>query len=481
MDKIAQERSRLNKLREKLNLRGLALESAPFASPEFKQLMDDLRITDDRARAIALGQPVGEAAAPEDGLSLKTLLAKAQKNFNRREYMSSLADLGLFHEKLHEISKSLKLFHVSIDAIHEKFLIEGLDDETKESLRKLKKRMASKEEELIKEAGILDFLAKIYQNRSSALKSWEARYPNQVKKIKTSLSSLIQKAKSVFNNLISRFKEMGTARATRKVDSFDEAIKKVIKLYDEYNAKFVEVYAGVKSFMDKIEEKQEEIAESISEPSAKNAPISQVTNIPSTKRYPIEEPKVPSLPSEEDPLADLHISYEKPKSELQFEQGIPVAKPLSPAEIAQFSAQRSQKAQTLVPQFMTTFKPIKNDQEFLSQKPKSNVPPPTLIPELMEKEKISSEPELPSTEKDNPATKQYNQMINSDRQKEQNTIRTGKVPIAHNEFIETLESMGSESPIILKSYIAKYAKSIKNSDVEIYNKLVNIYNAIKNE
>ena len=50
---------------------------------------------------------------------------------------------------------------------------------------------------------------------------------------------------------------------------------------------------------------------------------------------------------------------------------------------------------------------------------------------------------------------------------------------AHFRFIESLESLANEHPIVLANYILKYAKSIEKTDSESYDKLIDIVKSIK--
>src|SRR6185436_11240322 len=193
MQKTAQKRSLLNKLREMTNVSGIAAEK--FFNPEFEDVMNRLRDeTDDPVRAIVTGQQIGEAEAPGDGLSLKSLLSSAKSNLNRREYMKSVADLGRFHKKMHDVVKILSGFRATLDSVHEKFLFKDLDDESKEHLHDLHNRFAPKaasrnQEYFLKQANILDFFANIGTERGRALSAWEKRYPKQVAQLKKSSAS----------------------------------------------------------------------------------------------------------------------------------------------------------------------------------------------------------------------------------------------------------------------------------------------------
>jgi hypothetical protein len=256
MQKTAQRRGILNKLREKTNLGGIAAEN--FFTPEFRELMDQLRDgTDDPVRAILSGTQIGNASPPDDAISLKDLLKDTKSAINRREYMKAVANLGRFHKKLFEATKILSGFKTNVDGIHEKFLFEGLDDDSKKHLHDLKGRIGTKaastdQKYFIKEANIMDFFANIGTERGRALAAWEKRYPKQVGKLKNDTISMLKRSESLMTNVLSILKDMATARATRNVDKYLLGADKIVKLYSSYDIGFKEYYnANVKGFLEK--------------------------------------------------------------------------------------------------------------------------------------------------------------------------------------------------------------------------------------
>lgn len=256
MQKTAQRRGILNKLREKTNLGGIAAEK--FFTPEFSELMNQLREgTDDPVRAILSGTQIGNASAPDDAISLKDLLKDTKSAINRREYMKAVANLGRFHKKLYDATKILSGFKANVDSIHEKFLFEGLDDDSKKHLTDLQGRINAKEASynqkyFIKEANIMDFFANIGTERGRALAAWEKRYPKQVGKLKNDTTSMLRRSESLMTNVLSTLKDMATARATRNVDKYLLGADKIVKLYAGYDVAFKEYYnANVKGFLEK--------------------------------------------------------------------------------------------------------------------------------------------------------------------------------------------------------------------------------------
>ena len=161
MDKTAQKRGPLTKLRENVfNPTGIAAEK--FFNPEFKKVLKDLREKDDQIRAIVTGEKIGDAEAPSDPTPMKALLKSAKSNFNRREYMSAIAELGRFHKKIFDIVQIINKLNANVDEVHHEFLYKDLSDESKQHLQDLKTRFAEAQQNaLIKEASIMDFFYNI--------------------------------------------------------------------------------------------------------------------------------------------------------------------------------------------------------------------------------------------------------------------------------------------------------------------------------
>src|ERR1700677_4593204 len=142
MQKTAQKRSVINKLREMTNVSGLAAEN--FFNPQFKEVMENLREIDANIRAIATGQEI-DGADPDpgntgDSRSLKDLLKSAKSNFNRREYMTAVAELGNFHKKFFDINQQIGKLHNKVNEVHHQFLFQDLDEDRKKQLHDLKNR-----------------------------------------------------------------------------------------------------------------------------------------------------------------------------------------------------------------------------------------------------------------------------------------------------------------------------------------------------
>lgn len=235
MLKIAQRRGILNQLREKVNMPGAYLEG--FFKPELDRVMVALKELDDRVRAELSGKPIG-SAAPQIAQSAKEILKSAKQNFNRREYMSGVSDLGLFHKKMFDVSEDIKRFFVDVNKIHHKFLFEGVNDDKLNQLRQHMERKSSFDmsEHLVKEAGIMDFFYNIGTKRGRGLAAWEKKYPKEVKELRDGGNSLVNQAEVLLANTLGRLKEMATARAVRRPDDYMDAANKIKAEFDKFDS-----------------------------------------------------------------------------------------------------------------------------------------------------------------------------------------------------------------------------------------------------
>src|ERR1700722_8619283 len=119
MQKIAQRRGILNKLREMTNVSGVAAEK--FFNPQFQEVMENLRQVDDNIRSIVSGQSIDSGDPGKDPTSLKKLIQSAKSNLNRREYMTAVAELGRFHKKLFDMITEIGNLHSKVDEVHHQF------------------------------------------------------------------------------------------------------------------------------------------------------------------------------------------------------------------------------------------------------------------------------------------------------------------------------------------------------------------------
>jgi len=245
MDKFAQSKRQtgrgiLNELRERVNMPGAYLEG--FFKPELDRVMTSLKILDDKIRSVLTGQKIGGADVPSDGKSAKDILKTARTNFNRREYMAGVADLGLFHKKMFDISTDINKFFVDVNKIHHKFLFEGLDDKYKGHLEDFRKHMDTAQKKadaesryFIKEAGIMDFFVNIGTKRGRGLAAWEKKYPKQTKDLRDGGARLLDESQKLLDNTIVSLKQMATARATRRPDEYMDIANKIKADFDKFD------------------------------------------------------------------------------------------------------------------------------------------------------------------------------------------------------------------------------------------------------
>lgn len=243
MDKFSQSKRQtgrgiLNEIREMVNIPGSYVEG--FFKPELDRVMNALKGLDDRIRSQLTGKKIGTAEAPQNPMSAKDLLKSARSNFNRREYMAGIADLGVFHKKMYDISQDINRFYVDVNKIHNKFLFEGLDESQKEKFKQLREHMENRasdstSEYFIKEAGVMDFFHNIGTERGRSLMAWEKKYPKQTKELREGGLRLIESAEGMLANVISALKEMATARAIRRPDDYMEAAQKIKKEFDRFD------------------------------------------------------------------------------------------------------------------------------------------------------------------------------------------------------------------------------------------------------
>lgn len=290
MDKFAQERSIFNKIREKINQPASMVEG--FFKPELDRIMTDLRLADDNIRSVLVGSKVGKPDVEiTAGRSIKDLLKSARSNFNRREYMTGVADLGEFHKRLFDAVKLIDKLDLSVNQIHHNFLFKSLSPKQRENIRGLQEYMKSasdavNEPYFIKEAGIMDFFHNIGTRRGWSLAAWEKKYPKVVKDLRDGGLKLLDIAEATKDNVLALLKEMAAARATRKVDDYMDAAKKIKYEYAKFDGGdkgFRAYYHNiVLPYLKKQEELEKEEAKKAPPPDVKSDPkaVAPTTSVP---------------------------------------------------------------------------------------------------------------------------------------------------------------------------------------------------------
>lgn len=236
MNKIAQRRGLLNKIREKANLGGKLVEKF---SPEFGRLMDTLREVDEDVR--------------EGALDLKDMLKAGRSNFNRSEYMTTISYLGRFHERMELVRWQFMKLLTDMKNSHNEFLFNDLDQEHKDYLFdklpnkfKPKPKLAS-----IKEAGVADWWHNLTNDRGRSLKAWEKRFPKTAKELRRSTERMLDRSESFLTLTLSTLKTLATLRATRKLEEYAKQAELWNTKFNAYDQTFAQYFNTiVKPFVD---------------------------------------------------------------------------------------------------------------------------------------------------------------------------------------------------------------------------------------
>jgi hypothetical protein len=255
MDKSAQNRGPLNEIREKMNMPAKYLEG--FFRPAIERVLKALSKLDDKIRANLTGQEIGTAVAPEDRTSIKDIVKKARTNFNRREYIAGFTDLAHFDKKMSEVATAITEFQkIDLDSIHAQFLFHDLPKDYADKLQNTRqymegKKEASRQEALIKEAGLIDFIMNLSTKRGRSLLAWEKKYPQRTKAVRENGAALVEHAQSLLEATLSNLKEMATFRATRRPDEYTKSAQKIVEGYNKFDKAFRSYYAkDIKPFLD---------------------------------------------------------------------------------------------------------------------------------------------------------------------------------------------------------------------------------------
>lgn len=426
MQKTAQKRSLINKLREFTDIGGKAAETDwvlnPVYDSELKKTMDDLREkTDDPIRAIVSGEQIDTAPAPDDGLSLKAVLKNAQSAINRRQYMVAAANIGKFHRKVELINDILVLFKGNLDKIHTQFKRAPLSESDLKELQETRARI-KKIKELNKKANIFaDWYHNITTDQGKALAFWEKRYPNKVKSLKTDTDNLLKASESLLKTIISTMGTLGKYRANRQPDLYIEESRKITSSFSKYNNVF-DAYAD--KHMDFLEKMEQETPKEVKQDISKTMPGS--TSIPGNGPG-----TVPAKP--------LTVNY----------PNAPVgAAPIPPT----VHDSTLQKAPPSNPQ-VTSIDP---KTQIMPSGPITKIPSGK-DPGVAKEPETSRDASPPIDSENGPVTMRSN---------------------THKEFYDSLQSLANAPSYVLSAYICKYAKSIQSTDTDTAIKLFKIANSL---
>lgn len=476
MQKFAQKRSLMNRLREKTNISGGFAEK--YFDPELLKVMNSLRKADNDIRSIALGKQVENGDPGSSNSSLKNLIKSAKSKLNRRLYMETVSELGEFHKKCAEINSVILGFKIDLNKVHQMFLFKKLPDEGKKKLKELHEKFAYYEFRMSKLAGIADFFSNL-SSAGLARAAWEARYPKKVGELKNACLTILSASQSLYDDLIKSLDEMAAARAERQPDNFEKAILQFSKNYVKYDLLFKDLYNKVLRPL--INDSEIFIENKIEE--AKDAGT--------FKQPDVKGQQLPAVP-------DLEVREQSSRAPSDFRGQFPAAAKIDSEPVAKLPSQH-----TVSKDISVNIMPSEREAELPSQP----VTKPVQSPQTMRSpimEGVNVRPNLPlvkevqvenapSTIKDPSILDAHLRRIkelslnpdNSNRNPLVTQVSPGDTnyqtlkPSAHSKFLNSLESFSGESSLILSSYIRKYAKAIQESDPESSIKLFQIVNSIK--
>lgn len=420
MEKTSQKRSVLNRIREMTNVSGIAAEK--YFNPQFEEVMNNLRSVDANIRSIAAGKSLDNGDPGSDPVALKDLLKSAKSNLNRREFMTSVADLGRFHKKVAEIVSELTTLQNKVDEVHHQFLFQDLGDEHVKELQNLKSRWASEEKRrIVKEASIMDFFHNILSDRGRALSFYEKRYDKQVKPLRSATVNILLQSEKVLNNILSVLKEMATARATRSPDKYISAAGKIEKVYRNYDQSFKAYYSDkIKPFEKFFTQEQSKQVDN-GGVGGQDIPVAP-REVPELNfQTPKQNPQTLNQP--QDTLSKLDEKY-------------------GPVDLVNPNIPKDPKIPSGTGQTIPGVRQI--------------LPPHDTVPSPK-----------PNMDPDEPLTLRS--------PKKDGEIKAN----SHENFYNSLQSMANEDPIIVASFIRKYAESIQNSDIETAIKLMKTVRSIR--
>lgn len=529
MDKTAQKRRALNKMREWLNAPTEKLMGK--FSPQFIDLMDQLRTTDDNVREKAEG--------------LKNLLKLARTNYNRREYMDAVYFLGQFRDRMEEIFEALKGLGREVDIKHHEFLFGDMDQEHLDYLTNklspklekqrallkqlLSKQPASKKADqraiLEKEAWVGgDIWHNLTSSRGRSMAAWEKRFPRKARELRKQIDGMINKSKQLLDILLSSLKSMATARATRSLEDYLRLADKFNQKYKTYDATFSLFYdTSIKNLVatqKEVQEKKQQ-AEQIEQTNQEEQPEHsdaeqpiQKSEFSKIKEWQRQHPGEKITPEVIQALRQSSEEEQKPAQKSKLE--VPVEAPAPELTLQQiplpeaFQAPKTPRMKNTPPATRPMTKKVEDwfmppsNRGFPTPTPQSlaliqkdlpqtehDIGPTILSPPLHTQtinpispkiiEPVSSVPtepenifelsEIPDTLEETEISPRLNLPI-KERPLQVSMVPSSKT--SYTEFLNKLEVLGDDSPIALSLFIMKYANQIQENEPEISQKLLQL-------
>lgn len=275
---------------------------------------------------------------------------------------------------------------------------------------------------------------------------------------------------------------MAIARADRKPDDFEKNLAQFNKDYSKYDLVFRELYNKVLRPL--INDSQLFVEKKVEE--AKDAGNYQ-------KPDDVKLPTVPDLEVyESQPVKNNDVMVDPSERMTEFRKPFPAAAKIESEKLpskeisvdvmpsereVKLPSQHPATREVMSPQTMRSpviqgvhvkGLPSIKEEPLNTEKAPSTIKDPNILDEHLQKVRESNA--NPANSNRNPLFTQMSPGIQSSP-----TLK----PTAHRKFLNSLESLAGESPIILCAYIKKYAKVIEESDPESSIKLFQIANSIK--
>lgn len=243
MEKTAQERGLLNRLREKTNITGKILESL---NPEFSAMMERLRSTDEKVR--------------EQAQDVKPAIRSINSLVRQRDYLSAATQMAAFHERCRYLVAELDRFKKSVNLKHYQFLLDQFDDTSKEQLfgynpnSEINLDEGAADDDLTSTAGLKDMwfkftdpledtVSNLTKQKNIAMKALEKRFSiSFLKDLKKDSIMMADRSTRFASLLLSTLKRLASALATRHVDDYIRYSDDLVKRFNEYHKLFVAYY-----------------------------------------------------------------------------------------------------------------------------------------------------------------------------------------------------------------------------------------------
>lgn len=478
MDKLAQRRGKIDKLKEKLNPLNLGGKLMENFSPEFAELMDKLRDVDDKIREIVTG----------DGETLKDMIKVAKTNFNRREYMTAITFLGRFHDKLEAVDREISHLENTVDAKHYEFLFGDVDPG---DLKYLTEDMGGKFEKarktptgivtsasLDKEAGMADWWHNIRSDRGKALAAWEKRFPKYAKDLKNQTGLMINRSESLVNYLLASLKAMNSLRDARKLEEYIKVAKKLQDKFKQYNVSFISFY---NLYVKKFIEYQKSI-QSVSLAPGEAAGLmtkplfdSMLDGEGGPDSVPPTDPSGGGSSSEAPPSSETTPDSKLPGFSIAPPSGVPSVQ-TGPND---FPTPIVQSKKPTTPPPAAVRAPVLDSLSLLPEAPSYPTPafdfmaiPASSLPPSRKTE-APLDLKNPSIPKPPLLPQEFSQTLPSPGAARRSTLPWPGAA-DHSAFLKSLATFENEHPMIVAKEIIRYAKSIEKTDIETSKRLLGI-------